>query len=386
MHKDIKSIIDKYLSDQINDADSGELLQWLRDAGNKELFKTYVQDHYQWNKGLLKIDVEMEFSKLMGKIERKANAKRKISIYRWAAIFMGLIGVSLFFYLTNIQDRTLAPEVEMIRINQGDGIVKTIEENGTQKIIDRNGTVVGNQKGNVLDYKNVEGSKATQKETLAYSELYVPFGKKMRLLLSDGTKVHVNAGSTFRYPVKFVGEGNRKVFLEGEAFFEVSKDQKRPFIVDTDAVGIEVLGTTFNISSYRDDETLSTVLAEGSVNMYHREERNGLIKDAILLSPGEAGTWKKNTGNMLVKKVDVEEYLAWTEGNLVFRTRKFSDILKILERHYNISIINNYKELDDQLFFARFDTENIGQVLSYFQKSVPFNYRMEGNSIEINDQ
>src|SRR5690606_36367432 len=112
----------------------------------------------------------------------------------------------------------------------------------------------------------------TNSDKLAYNTLKIPFGKKFRLQLSDGTMVHINSGSTLKYPIKFIAGENRQVYLDGEAFFDVAKDKKHPFIVNADNLNVRVLGTHFNVSNYPEDAVTDVVLVEGSVGMYRSNE------------------------------------------------------------------------------------------------------------------
>src|SRR5690606_37791808 len=143
-------------------------------------------------------------------------------------------------------------------IIQENGNTQVIKEDGSVEIVDRNGRTIGKQNGTQLDYKNVVSGNRDQlpDEVLTYNELVVPYGKRMKLILSDSSIVHINSGTRLKYPVKFLKNKDRMVFLEGEAFFEVSKSKTASFIVNTDNIDIRVLGTKFNVSSYANDNAV----------------------------------------------------------------------------------------------------------------------------------
>ena len=124
---------------------------------------------------------------------------------------------------------------------------------------------------------------ASSAETLVYNTLKIPYGKQFEVELSDGTIVHLNSGTTLRYPVAFLKNQNRKVFLTGEAFFEVAKDKAHPFTVSTQELNVEVLGTKFNASSYTEDVTTDIVLVEGKVALYKDKKENN---NSVKLTPG----------------------------------------------------------------------------------------------------
>lgn len=141
-----------------------------------------------------------------------------------------------------------------------DGSVKIINDANEAQIVNSNGSVIGIQKGNKMVYDGISASNE-----LVYNELKVPYGKRFDIVLSDGTNVSLNAGTTIKYPVKFLPGKEREVYLMGgEAFFNVVKDTKHPFRVNAQELNVEVLGTKFNMAVYSEDESSDIVLVEGS--------------------------------------------------------------------------------------------------------------------------
>jgi len=165
--------------------------------------------------------------------------------------------------------------------------------------------------------------------------LVIPYGNRSEISLSDGTHVWLNAGSRLIYPSRFVDK-IREVFLTGEAFFDVQKNEKHPFIVKTTDVNIEVLGTKFNVSAYPEDYSVQTVLTEGSVEI--KKIKGGLFDKTVKLSPGQLGYFNKKTFETRIYNVDIEHYTLWTEGLFCFTNTDLSRIVKKLERYYNIRI------------------------------------------------
>lgn len=383
----MKELIDKYLNDSINGFEMERLKVWLAKEKNQTKFKTILESHYQINLGLQEVDLENEYMMLLKRIEGKSIAKKRsyASWYKQAAIFIGLLGLGYMVHLTTKSANEIVVDENTITIKRDDGNTQIIKEDGSVEIVDSKGKIIGKQRGSQLDYKNVVvgDPNDSKNENITYNELLVPYGKKMKLILSDSTIVHVNSGTRLKYPVKFFKNQDRKVFLEGEAFFEVKKSKTNPFIVNTDNIDIRVLGTKFNVSSYPNDDNVNAVLVEGSVELYNTNSREE-VKEKYLLAPGQIGSWNKTINNMQIAEVDVNEYTSWINGQIIFKVRPFPDILKVLERHYNVSITNNYSLLDNQQFFAKIDTETIEQVLTYLQNSIPFKYTRVGDKIEIN--
>jgi ferric-dicitrate binding protein FerR (iron transport regulator) len=182
-----------------------------------------------------------------------------------------------------------------------------------------------------------------------------------------------------RYPTAFVRGLARTVYLDGEAYFSIEKESGSSFIVVTEDMATKVYGTEFNVSSYRNEKNTSTVLVEGSVGVY-KPDRNGSEKSRTII-PGERA--KIQAGKILVDPVNVEKYVAWTEGKLLFVEDKFELILKKLERHYNIVIENKIEELNDKRFTGTFTEETVDQIFGIFQEHTPFKYTVKEGTITI---
>ena len=217
---------------------------------------------------------------------------------------------------------------------------------------------------------------------LAYNTINVPYGKRFILIMADGTKAHLNSATSLKYPVQFKNGRNREVFLQGEGYFDVAEDRAHPFMVNTEAVSIRVLGTQFNVSAYPDDENGSTVLVKGSVTLLEKGEQFDSVKNQRL-KPGHIANWKKGNREIKIGKTDTYLYTGWMEGQLIFNHMPFRDIRKKLERNYDVTISNDDKELEKIQFTASFDTETIEQVLMAFSKNYPMRYTVEEDKIYI---
>lgn len=297
----------------------------------------------------------------------------KIGILRLAATVVLFLGTALLInYLvpSNGQVTSIpAPQTtDAVTLKLHDGMVKVISPDRDEELTDAEGQVLGTQEGTRLNYEKGETAKE-----LVYNELTVPYGNRFDLVLSDGTEVMLNAGSSIRYPVRFANKGIRKVFLKGEAYFDVVENTERPFVVHTDEIDVEVLGTKFNISFYPEDEHLNTVLVEGSVKVSSVNGVSG-IEDALILAPEQMASWNKEQNEMMVSNVDTELYTAWKNGFLLFRKSSFISIRKKLERHFDIVIRNEYPLLERQVYTASFEDESIDDILEAFQVDTPFEY------------
>ena len=312
----------------------------------------------------------------------RASEEKQIPKINWkkhqaiAAVFICFITAGYLFFQLPKAPSDILPK-DAITLQLEDGTIQILEKDGTVKIQNTNGHIVREQNGNKLTY-----NKNSSSQKLAYNTLTIPNGKTFQLQLSDGTNVHLNAGSSLKYPVQFLNDRERKVIITGEAFLSVSKDPKHPFIVNANNLNVRVLGTQFNVSAYPEDTTTDVVLVEGSVGLYAKNEVFDATK-SDLLKPGFKGSYNKQTKKIRKDPVMTSVYTSWLTGELVFRNMTFNNILKKLERHYNITIVNNNKTLGNKVFNASFRKTSFKEVFQKLKINYGIDYQMEGNTIII---
>ncbi|MGS2741935.1 FecR family protein [Sinomicrobium sp. M5D2P17] len=308
-------------------------------------------------------------------------------LYTWtkvAAVFIGFIAVGYFFFRDHLPGEP-TPEAgvkeQHITLKLPDGNIKILGEAENVDIKDKNGQIVGVLQGSRINYRKERDAVSTAAPE--YHEIQIPFGKTFELALSDGTTVHLNAGSSLKYPVHFTGNRNRQVFLEGEAYFDVEKNPEQPFVVGTEGINVQVLGTRFVVNSYKEESRIRTVLLEGSVALFEEGEGYNPEKAAMLV-PGQKATWDKTQKDISFEEVDTGLYIGWMEGKLIFNHVPFGEILRRLERHYDITIVNKNETLDKEIFTASFEKESIENILNSFDRNYPFEYTIRGDDIVIN--
>ena len=219
-------------------------------------------------------------------------------------------------------------------------------------------------------------SEKTSRKQFAtvYNTAETPLGMRSSLILPDGTKVWLNAGSKLSYPVLF-DEKFREVSLEGEAYFEVKKDKKWPFLVHSGSMNIIVSGTTFNCNAYPENDQIQTVLVEGQVTVAN--ESATLVKE---LQPNELAIFDKSNQQISKSKINPEKYIAWKSGKLIFRDDKMNLVVEKLERWYNVEIEIKDKEIADYVYTATLIDESIDQVLKMLSLSAPIRYTLSVRS------
>lgn len=212
-------------------------------------------------------------------------------------------------------------------------------------------------------------------------ELFNPLGMRSTVILPDGSKVILNAGTRLFYPTVFVGS-EREVCICGEAFFEVLPDSKHPFFVKTGNVQVKVLGTKFNVKAYEADRFTEIALTEGSVEVGWKKGKQNLH-----LKPGQLACFDKTTGTCIKQNVDLIYYTAWKDGKFYFNKLSFESIAKLLERNFNVQIHIASDKLRNTVFTGDFIRgENLEQILRIMTLDKRIRYTIEGNQVYINEK
>jgi len=229
--------------------------------------------------------------------------------------------------------------------------------------------------------------KTTNKNEIAFNTLLVPYGKRKEIILNDGTKVWLNSGSKLIFPAYF-SDDKREVYLEGEAIFEVAHNPKKPFFVKANAYNVQVLGTVFNISNYKDDDAIKTVLKSGSVQINYENNRLLSTTESIKITPNTLAVYHKNHKKVNTQQVKVDTYFSWRDGVFIFKNDSMASIMKKLSRYYDLEIIINNKNIATHTFSGHLDVkEDINLVMKTIitAENSAFNYTItEDKKLIIN--
>ncbi len=327
-----------------------------------------------------------EKEELKNRISRSIH-KRSIKIrrlYLWGAaasillcltfgtyIFKSLQTPSILDYVnTNkIQPSTNSENVVLIL---NDAEVIQINEDSTLIEYSETGKNVG------IGSKKMIHQKAIPTNEVIYNTLLVPFGKRSKIKLSDGSIVWLNSGSKLIYPSVFAGK-EREVYLEGEAIFDVTHNPKKRFKVLTEGQEINVLGTVFNVSSYPNDNSVKTVLKSGSVQINYNKNASNSI---VTISPGTMAEYHKKGQMIETKKVNIYDYFSWKDGILIFKNNDLPYIIAKLSRYYNVKISLKGNLKTKETFSGRLDLKNdVENVLNTLQETTNFEYSLNKNAI-----
>lgn len=226
--------------------------------------------------------------------------------------------------------------------------------------------------GNTLVYSVMQGE--VQEDT--YNVLTVPVGGEFRVILSDGTMVFLNSGSELRYPEAF-RDGQREVFLKGEAWFEVAKDSVRPFRVHAGEMDVRVLGTSFNVKAYERMESIATTLVTGSVEVTCNDESFRIV-------PGEQFEYRKGLKLASVREVDTELYTSWKDGYYKFRQASLEEIMTTLSVWYGLEVFYQNEEAKRLEFTGKVKRyEDVGNLLRKFEQTENVVFNRKGNNVII---
>lgn len=335
---------------------------------------------------ILKIWENIE--KFDGEIKNRPRRIKRLSYLRYVAVLVVtlLIGATGFWmfnqnhnsYIFSTNYTSEADSASLLLLP--DGTTVDLETKNSKIALNADKQIIINN-GKVIDLREKSGSSNSK-----MNEVVIPYGKKSQLVLEDGTKVWLNAGSKMAFPTKFTGK-KREVFLEGEAYFEVTHNENQPFWVNTKEISIKVLGTKFNISAYQTDYLTETVLIEGKVSV---SERSSMVfhQAETILHPNQRASYHKTNKTISVRhEPDVEFIIAWTEGWFKFSKQSMNDVLNKLQRYYNIQFVYDAGLPTSDLISGKLDLkDSIEQVMIALSDVANIKFRICNEKIFIENK
>ena len=215
--------------------------------------------------------------------------------------------------------------------------------------------------------------ESNQKE----EEIIVPLGEKLYVMLQDGSSVYLNSGSCLKFPKKF-NYNTRKVKLSGEGWFEVQKKQHRPFVVELDKFDVEVLGTSFNVKAYKDENNITISLKDGSVKISSSDFQS------INMIPGDEVVYdRKNRTCRIYHSVDLDSIACWQKDNYEFEQAPLEDIIRVLSRIYDVKFILHDKEVLKYCYTIKIKKENLSTTLDELEKISPIHFVLNNDSVSV---
>ena len=357
--------------------DKEKVEEWLADSRRRELLENcaLLREHYS----------SADFSRLKQgekiRLMRKIRASRRRKLY-WlsaAASIMVVFSLSLFLWINGEdsgQKNTGVPAP------QRKGQVELILSSGERMVLGTDSLRLGNRveagmlKDSLrkLSYLQAPAGQDGQEEI--FNTLVIPVGGLYELELSDGTRVWLNSVSQLRYPVQFMGK-ERKVYLSGEAYFDVKTDSLRPFVVESEGMDVRVYGTEFNVTAYR-DEKLRTTLVQGKVGIKVDGEKE------LLLRPGQMAEYDAQTKHLEVQEVNTYLYTAWIEGTFAFKDETIEEIMGRLSRWYDLNVFYANEEVKKQLYDGIIpQVKDFEDVLRMIEGTATIHFEIKGNTVIV---
>lgn len=330
--EELKIAIINYLSGRWNDCDSSLLKVWLEENDeNSQLFGQLV-DLWEADK-IFRKEKEFDIDKAWNKLESQIDSRKSI-IKDLSAFKKGLQYAAILIFVLFLG-----------------GVVST-------------------------HFSNQANTQFKAENLIEYS---VPYGSKTNLKLPDGTLIRLNAGTTIKYNQGY-GIRNRDVLLSGEAFFQVFKNKKLPFIVNAKNISIQALGTKFNVKAYSDEKTVETTLLEGSVKL--KNSQNKMFQN-IVLEPNQKALFDPNDDHFIVSAITNNSDISWASDKWVVKNTKLDALAKLLMRRYNVIVKFDDDRIKNYEFGGTIKNETIEQVLSALTYSSPIKYKIINNEVTL---
>jgi transmembrane sensor len=389
-----QGLMKRYIDNNCTPQEANELLDFLQQSSSNRMLLEEMSRLYNTETGNFNTIAQAEWSErirneLLHHIQTEA---KLVPFYRrWlpqvAAAVVLLIGATIFFqYLskssvesnpivvkptTTVSPTEVLPGTDKALLTLADGTVVVLDSAKTGSIAAQGGTVLKNKNG-LLVY-DASGIVASTAE-ITFNTISTPKGGQYQVLLPDGSKAWLNAASSLRFPTVFTG-ATRTVELTGEGYFEIAKNEKMPFHVKAKDVDIEVVGTHFNVMSYANEAAIRTTLLEGSVKLNHGNSSS-------FLKPGQQGDINPVAGGIKVAAGNVDEAVAWKNGNFYFDNAGLTTIMRQFERWYNIEV--TYEGVAKQRYFNVEMSRNmsLSQVLKLLN-AADIQFKIDQNKLSV---
>ena len=355
-NSEIFKIITDYFSGEITNGDKQILDEWLKDPANKKEFKAYAKANYLY------------IAEPNYKLETKGKQIPLFSrnFLRIAAVFILLLSVGAIWKFNAPNSTSPSTEFISIAVN---GNYKVFE-NATQQqfLTDKDDLQLASlENGTLRLLKNSSVNDLT---------INVPNGKNLKVLLTDGTEILLNAGTQIAFNSDFVKDQSRKVNLKGQAYFEVAKDKANPFYVITDQFTTKVLGTKFNISSYKSDEQSFVNLVEGKIEV----SGNNLPVQKIL-TPGEKISFSPEIKIPAIEAAKPAQDMDWLNKQISFENNTTDEVLSKIERVYGLQIVRNRVDVENFHFSGTFKIENLDQITNTLEVLLNCKIQKDGTKL-----
>lgn len=386
----IATLIAGYLSGRLTAEEHARLEAWRKESeAHEALFQKLLSQERmaRHRQAEASVDVPGGWQGVQKKIRRKRLLRLTARMLARAAVVLLPLALGTWLYLHSekagdgrdaqaMAVEAISPGNAKALLTLDNGKVIRLDTRDADTLKQQNGTCIALDSA-LLSYRTAAAAgRVSGRQQPAWHRVDIPHGGEYQLLLADGTRVHLNAMSSLRYPVDFAGDC-REVELEGEGYFEVAKTGT-PFVVKVKGMQVEVLGTVFNLSAYPDDDAYRTTLVEGSVKVVAHGGKS------LLLEPSQQATLNTKDGGMQVRTVDTSFYTSWVQGKINFKDQRLEDIMETLSRWYDMEVSYASPAIRDLRFGCSLDRhESIAPLLQLLEKTEKVSVKVEGKAIEF---
>lgn len=380
-------MLEKYKRRDITPEEYLQLMQAVQDEAYTAAIKADIMDTLYsdtpdmgWDNGQANALLEGIFNEGAAATRQLRIIKRNRLVYgsMAAAIAAGMIATAVYYVsatrktvtpVVAVKEAPLLPGSNKAMLTLADGTTIPLDSAQNGALAQQGHTRITNKNG-TLSYN---GSGAGEK--VMYNTVVTPHGGQYQLTLADGSRVWLNAASSIRFPTAFTGK-DRDVEITGEVYFEVAQQANQPFHVKVNDMQVNVLGTSFNIMAYQDEQTIKTTLVEGAVQVKHGN-------DASILKPGHQASLSDRNDHFEISPADMEQTLAWKEGKFRFRNTNIRHIMRQLSRWYDIEVKYQGDVSDIDLTGVISRREEAGKLLAALEATQRVQFEVSGNNVTV---
>lgn len=383
---EIKRLLDKYKRNEISEDEYLQLMQEVADDTHTSAIKADIMETLYGKVPDMGLDGEEASAMLTGIFEAGAADTRRLRVVRRrrllygslaAAVVAGMIATGVYVSFPGkqaapvalTQPKPLLPGSNRAMLTLADGTVIPLDSANNGALAQQGGTQIVNRNG-ALSYNQGGGTG-----DVMYNTVVTPHGGQYQLTLADGSRVWLNAASSIRFPTAFTGR-ERAVEVTGEAYFEIAQQADKPFQVKVQDMQVNVLGTSFNIMAYQDEQVIKTTLVNGAVQLKHGNSSN-------ILKPGLQASLSARDDHFLIAAADLEQTLAWKEGKFRFRNTNIRTIMRQLSRWYDINVSYQGDVSDIDLTGVISRREEAGKLLKALEATQRVQFEVSGNNVTV---
>lgn len=390
MTPEIERLYQRFIDKQCSREEAEQLLDYFRTAGGDATMVSLIEAALDKPVEKSEFASVPEFhvaenrNKLLQTIRQKQSSKTSFWLWSAAAAILIFLSVGIYWYnmsnhsqpmLTSRYGDDVLPGGNHAILTLADGSSIKLDSTGIGLLAQQHGINITKSEDGIITYE-MQLEEGMGVATAALNTISTPRGGQYKVILPDGTQVWLNSASSLTYPIHF-SRKERKVELEGEAYFDVAHNAQIPFIVNSVGQSIQVLGTQFNVEAYGDERQFTTTLVQGSVHVSSNH-----VPSSLTLKPGQQAVL--SGGKFEVGIVDVNDYTAWKDGLIMLNNFDLPTVIKQLERWYDVEFVNQgNRQFNVSGIISR--TANLSEVLQAIENNTGVKFRIEGRRVSVQE-